>query len=171
LDYSHKLRIWLDFYAPRFVDDYFVAVMCYMAFVAFILMQTAFVQVAKAKAKAKAAAKLPWCNTPDPDYSDRIAKLKEFHETGYKFLPVTTMLLAGNMALEVVSSWWLGLVMQLFLALRLTYILVFSRLIFNVKEEPSLFHAWIGLLSVWMSWMARIPVLLLFFTLIGSLQI
>ena len=166
MDYSHKLRIWLDFYAPRFVDDYFVAVMCYMAFVAVILLQTAFVKVAKDRVKAK----LAWGSTPGPDDDVEIELLQSFHETGYKFLPVVTILLLGNMALEVASSWWLGLVMQLFLGLRLTYILLFSWLIYNVEEEPTLVYARMGLFLFWMSWIARIPVVLLFFTLTASLQ-
>jgi hypothetical protein len=137
-----------------------------MIFVAVILLQTAFVKAAKNKAKAK----LAWGSTPSPDDDVDIERLNSFHETGYKFLPVVTVFLLGNMALEVASSWWLGLVMQLFLALRLTYILLFSWLIYNVKEEPTLFYAWIGLFLFWMSWIARIPVVLLFFTLTASLQ-
>lgn len=102
------------------VTDYSTALIALLIFVLVVLVQAAMVGAAKANAGVT-----PGSN-PETDYDNKLYRLHRSHQNGVENLAaVATAVIAC--VLVGASSWWVNLLMGLFLVGRGVYLLIYSR--------------------------------------------
>ncbi|NRB20794.1 MAG: MAPEG family protein [Rhodobacteraceae bacterium] len=105
---------------PELVADYSVAIISLLVFVLTVLLQSAMVGAAKAKAGAAPGS------TPKADYDNKLYRLNRSHQNGIEIMPAAAIALFACI-LAGVSATWVNLLMAVFLATRLAYVLVYAR--------------------------------------------
>ncbi|MFT7057759.1 MAG: putative MAPEG superfamily protein [Pseudorhodobacter sp.] len=102
------------------ITAYSAAILSLLAFVLIVLVQGAVVGASKAKAG------LPPGATPANNYNDTLYRLNRSHQNGVEIMAAAATALFACILLGV-SSWWVNLLMALFLLLRIAYILVYAQ--------------------------------------------
>ena len=102
------------------IEPYGLAIISLLVFVLIVLVQSALVGAGKAKAGMVPGAE------PDADYANTLYRLNRSHQNGVEIMPAaaTALLLA---ILLGVSSWWVNLLMGLFLLTRIIYVIVYAQ--------------------------------------------
>ncbi len=99
---------------------YSVAIISLLTFVLIVLVQSAMVGGSKAKAGLTPGSE------PDADYSSSVYRMNRSHQNGVEILPAAAVALFVAILLGV-SSWWVNLLMGIFLLSRLIYIYIYAQ--------------------------------------------
>lgn len=101
-------------------EPYAIGIISLLIFVLIVLVQSALVGAGKAN-----AGLTPGSN-PDPDYNSSIYRLNRSHQNGVEIMPAAAVAMLVSILLGV-SSWWVNLLMALFLLTRVIYIVIYAR--------------------------------------------
>lgn len=101
-------------------EPYAIGIISLLIFVLIVLVQSALVGAGKAK-----AGLTPGSN-PDADYDSSIYRLNRSHQNGVEIMPAAAVAMLVSILLGV-SSWWVNLLMALFLLTRVIYIVIYAR--------------------------------------------
>lgn len=101
------------------VAAYSVGIISLLVFVLIVLVQSALVGACKAKAGLTPGS------APDNDYDNNLYRLNRSHQNGVEIMAAAAVALFASILVGV-SSWWVNLLMGLFLVLRIVYVLVYA---------------------------------------------
>ena len=100
--------------------EYGPAIIALLVFVLIVLLQSALVGAGKAK-----AGLVPGSN-PDAEYDNALYRLNRSHQNGVEIMAAAAIALFACILLGV-SSWWVNVLMGVFLVLRVAYVLVYAQ--------------------------------------------
>lgn len=101
-------------------ESYALGIISLLVFVLIVLVQSALVGVGKAKAGLVPGSE------PEADYENALYRLNRSHQNGVEIMPAATVALVVGILVGI-SSWWLNLLMGLFLLLRVAYIVIYAQ--------------------------------------------
>lgn len=102
------------------VAAYSTALISLLVFVLIVLLQSALVGAGKAS-----AGMTPGSN-PNPDYDNPLYRLNRSHQNGVENMATVAIALFVCILVGV-SSWWVNILMVLFLLGRIVYVLIYLR--------------------------------------------
>ncbi|MEM7067367.1 MAG: MAPEG family protein [Pseudomonadota bacterium] len=102
------------------IAEYGHALVALLLFVLIVLVQSAMVGAGKAK-----AGLAPGGN-PENDYSSALYRLNRSHQNGIETMAAAAVVVFASIALGV-SSWWVNVLMSVFLLTRIAYIFVYAK--------------------------------------------
>ena len=102
------------------IASYGLGIISLLVFVLIVLLQSAMVGAGKAK-----AGLIPGSD-PDANYENALYRLNRSHQNGVEIMPAAGIALLFAILLGV-SSWWVNLLMGLFLLTRVVYVLIYAQ--------------------------------------------
>ena len=102
------------------VAPYAFGIISLLIFVLIVLVQSALVGASKAKAGMVPGSE------PDADYDQPLYRMNRSHQNGVEIMPAAAVALIIAI-LAGVSSWWVNLLMGLFLLTRVIYVLIYAQ--------------------------------------------
>lgn len=102
------------------IAPYSVGTISLLVFVLIVLLQSALVGAGKAKAGLTPGS------APDSDYDNSLYRLNRSHQNGVEIMAAAAIALFACILVGV-SSWWVNLLMGLFLLLRIVYVLIYAQ--------------------------------------------
>jgi uncharacterized MAPEG superfamily protein len=97
-----------------------VGIISLLIFVLIVLVQSALVGAGKAKAGLTPGS------DPETDYASGIYRLNRSHQNGVEIMPAAAVALIVPILVGV-SSWWVNLLMALFLLTRIIYVVIYAQ--------------------------------------------
>jgi len=102
------------------IAAYSTAIISLLVFVLIVLLQSALVGAGKAKLGLAPGG------TPENDYDNSLYRLNRCHQNGVEIMAAAAVALFASILVGV-SSWWVNLLMMIFLLTRIAYIFVYAR--------------------------------------------
>ncbi len=102
------------------IAPYSTGIISLLVFVLIVLLQSALVGAGKAKAGLTPGS------APDNDYGNALYRLNRSHQNGVEIMAAAAVALF-TCILVGVSSWWVNLLMGLFLLSRIVYVAIYAR--------------------------------------------
>lgn len=102
------------------IAAYSIGLISLLIFVLIVLLQSALVGAGKAKANLVPGS------DPAKDYADGLYRLNRSHLNGVETMPAAGIALFASI-LSGVSSWWVNLLMALFLLARIVYVVIYAQ--------------------------------------------
>lgn len=102
------------------IAAYSTGIISLLIFVLIVLLQSALVGAAKAKAGVVPGS------DPAADYDNGLYRLNRSHLNGVEIMPAAAIALFASV-LAGVSSWWVNLLMALFLLARIVYVVIYAQ--------------------------------------------
>ncbi|WP_380056671.1 MAPEG family protein [Falsihalocynthiibacter sp. SS001] len=109
------------------ISDYALAIISLLVFVLIVLLQAAMTGAAKAKVGATPGS------TPKEDYENPLYRLNRSHQNGVENMSAAAIALFACILVGV-ASFWVNLLMLLFLLGRIAYVVVYSRSMGNPTQ-------------------------------------
>ena len=106
---------------------YSVGMFSLLVFVLIVLVQGALVGAGKAKAGMTPGAE------PPPDYENPMYRLNRSHQNGVENMAAAAIVLFAAILVGV-SAWWTNLLMIVFLATRILYVLIYAQKVGNPTQ-------------------------------------
>lgn len=101
------------------ITPYSTGIISLLIFVLIVLFQSALVGAGKAKAGLTPGS------APESDYDDSLYRLNRSHQNGVEIMAAAAVALFAGILVGV-SSWWVNLLMGLFLLLRIAYVAIYG---------------------------------------------
>lgn len=101
------------------IAPYSTGIISLLIFVLIVLFQSALVGAGKAKAGLTPGS------APESDYDDSLYRLNRSHQNGVEIMAAAAVALFAGILVGV-SSWWVNLLMGLFLLLRIAYVAIYG---------------------------------------------
>ena len=102
------------------IAPYALGIISLLVFVLIVLLQSALVGAGKAKAGLVPGSE------PEADYDNALYRLNRSHQNGVEIMPAAAVALFVGILVGV-SSWWINLLMGVFLATRILYIVIYAQ--------------------------------------------
>lgn len=102
------------------IATYSLGIISLLIFVLIVLVQSALVGVGKGKAGVTPGA------DPEPNYDNALYRMDRAHLNGVEIMPAAAVALIISILVGV-SSWWVNLLMGIFLLTRIAYIAIYAK--------------------------------------------
>jgi len=109
------------------IGAYSLGMISLLVFALIVLVQGALVGAGKAKAGLTPGSE------PSPDYDNPLYRLNRSHQNGVENMAAAGVVLFAAMLVGV-SPWWSNLLMAVFLATRIVYVLIYAQKIGNPTQ-------------------------------------